>query len=778
MNPRFKEILSKGSILLGGSALAQLFTFLSYPILSHWIHADKWATFGVFSAVVTLFAVMANGGYEQAILLPKENEKAVALWKLCKRYTGGIALLSVILLLVKGMYKPEWLNELHFSGIIIAIFSSVYFEGSIISTVNLLNRAERYKTLATGRAIQAATTLLVQLLMAYQWPYFHSVLIWGWVAGQMVHFLWLNFHAQNWINTNLIVEGSTFQVASEYKRFFKFSVASSYINTLSRQLPFLILPFWITDELLGQFTFAHKILSAPLGLIGATITQVFNAQSSQAKRGEIAPIHTLTQQWSKWMLFLGLPVLIMLMGWGPSIFEWLFSDEYKIAGEMAQWLSPWLYLLYWISPLSNLISIENKLKQHFWYNLALLLARFIVLLGLATSLSGEWAVAGYCMVGALFALGMLIWLWMLSRDMKPWKEKPRAGSGMTILFTGDVCISGRFEKAMYENREIFSVDILQKFSAAQAVCINFEGAEFATASPRKQGEAVTNAAGSIDYLSVRGVNVFNLANNHTLDKGVEVAAETVRKILHRGDVCVGMNDKGQFSLDAHYICFGGLTVAILAIEEGNNRWDTSQLKRELVEIRENADYIVLQYHGGEEYSNIPFPFKRNRLDHLMHLDIDAVIAHHPHIAQPMIHQNNKWVAYSLGNFVFDIDEHKGRAGVDKGLIVEMTIDKNGLTCKGIPVTVNAELGMVEADNAKSWNELQVQFFQFSYWRQWSAECHRIRTEEAQLTALKKLSSSQVANSTAFASKWKSLMNPPRRSLFLGDMLHRLIFRFL
>jgi O-antigen/teichoic acid export membrane protein len=778
MNNRFKEILSKGSILLGGSALAQLFTFLSYPVLSHWVTADKWATFGVFTAVVTLFAVMANGGYEQAILLPKENNKAFALWRLCKRYTFLVASLCVLLLLIKGLYFPDALSELHFGGVIVALFASVYFEGSIISSVVVLNRAESYKILAKGRALQAIVTLAVQLIMAFQWAHISSVLIWGWIAGQAIHFIWLQWHIVRVTNDWTQPEIERREVASEYKRFFQFSVASSYINTLSRQLPFLILPFWISDDLLGQFTFAHKILSAPLGLIGATITQVFNAQSSKAKRGEIAHIHDLTRQWSKWMMGIGLPILGILIWKGPEIFIGLFGNDYGLAGEMTQWLAPWLFLLYWISPLSNLISVENKLKTHFWYNITLLFSRALVLYCAASVFSGMIAISGYAIIGALFAVGMLIWLWILSRDMKTQQVKSSQGNGLTILFTGDVCISGNFAEAIKSHQEILSSEIIGRFRSAQAVCVNFEGPEFNQGQPRRMGESVTNAPGSVQYLSERGVNVFNVSNNHILDEGLHAAADTVKTIMRQGDACIGVSDTGHFSLEPHYICYNAITVALIAIEEGKERCDLNLLENTLAAVRQNADYIVLQYHGGEEYANIPFPFKRKRLERLIHLDIDAVIAHHPHVAQPLVYENNKWIAFSLGNFIFDIEEHKGRSKVEKGLLVEMKIDSKGISCVGIPVHIDTENAFVQWDVTNDWYDLQNQFYKTAYWRQWAAECNRIRREEARLTNERAESNSSEKTPLNARPKWKALFNSPRRSLFIGDVLHRLIFKHL
>lgn len=776
MNPRVKEILAKGSILLGGSALAQLFTFISYPVLSHWLTADKWAVFGVFTAVVTLFAVMANGGFEQAILLPKENGKSIALWRLCKAFTAIVATMSVVLLLIKGYFHPEWLSELHFGGIILALFSSVYFEGSIISTVVLLNRAEQYKVLATGRAIQASITLIVQLIMAHQVAYSSSVLVWGWIIGQGGHFIWLNFRAHRWIEENKTQDFSVFQVATEYKHFFRFAVVSSYINTISRQLPFLILPFWISDVVLGQFTFAHKILSAPLGLIGATITHVFNAQSSKSKRGEAEPIHGLTLQWSKAMLVFGLPILLGIVLYGPGLFAWLFGADYKEAGVLAQWLAPWLFLLYWISPLSNLISTENKLRPHFYYNLLLLTARVAVLWACAHWYSAHMAIAGYSVVGICFAIAMLGWLWWLSKNQKPIQSQTDQQQTVKLILAGDTCFSGQFQKALGQHQSIFSEDLIAKFQSAQGVCVNLEGAEIEVQSDRKQGDPVTNGPGSIHYLSQCGVNIFNLANNHILDVGVDQAKRNVQRIYQNGDAVIGINEKGDWSLQPHFICFNGITIAMLAIEEFERKWPLKLLKEAVREARSQADCIILQYHGGEEYSTIPFPFKKRRLERLLKLDVDAVVAHHPHVAQPIVQYGKKILAYSLGNFVFDITEHNGRNGVNEGLLLELNITKEGIQFQGISVDIDVSNAKITLKQESEWQQTQAHYHLESYWKQWARQCHRIRAEETRLTLENKR---EVEPSTSVSingiSRWRSLFNPPRRSLFIGDWLYRIIF---
>ena len=163
----------------------------------------------------------------------------------------------------------------------------------------------------------------------------------------------------------------------------------------------------------------------------------------------------------------------------------------------------------------------------------------------------------------------------------------------------------------------------------------------------------------------------------------------------------------------------------------------------------------------------------------MGLDVDAVIAHHPHVAQPLVHQNNKWLAFSLGNFVFDIEEHLGRSQVNEGLIIEVKFNAAGIECTGVPVQIDPKNATLSLSKLSTWQETQSAFYQHSYWLQWTKECNHIRNEERILTQRNSATSVNLTDSkNSFLSKWSSLFNAPRRSLFFGDVCYRLFFRYL
>ena len=63
--------------------------------------------------------------------------------------------------------------------------------------------------------------------------------------------------------------------------------------------------------------------------------------------------------------------------------------------------------------------------------------------------------------------------------------------------------------------------------------------------------------------------------------------------------------------------------------------------------------IIMQYHGGIEYSSEPTLQTEQILKSTIDQGGDLIIGHHPHVSQGLELYGNKLIAYSLGNLVFD-----------------------------------------------------------------------------------------------------------------------------
>ena len=86
--------------------------------------------------------------------------------------------------------------------------------------------------------------------------------------------------------------------------------------------------------------------------------------------------------------------------------------------------------------------------------------------------------------------------------------------------------------------------------------------------------------------------------------------------------------------------------------------DTSrreQIKQDIKKTKQQADIIVVSVHFGDEYQTTPSAMKQLLSRTEIDAGADLVIGHHPHVTQPVEQYKNGWIAYSLGNFIFDQD---------------------------------------------------------------------------------------------------------------------------
>lgn len=89
--------------------------------------------------------------------------------------------------------------------------------------------------------------------------------------------------------------------------------------------------------------------------------------------------------------------------------------------------------------------------------------------------------------------------------------------------------------------------------------------------------------------------------------------------------------------------------------------------------------IVLYLHWGVEYIPLPMPQQRILSYKLIDIGVDLIVGHHAHIIQPYEIYKNKYIFYSLGNFLFpDIEFFLNGKKVKMEQVAFM---KEGLICK-------------------------------------------------------------------------------------------------
>ncbi len=244
-------------------------------------------------------------------------------------------------------------------------------------------------------------------------------------------------------------------------------------------------------------------------------------------------------------------------------------------------------------------------------------------------------------------------------------------SSLTLLAVGDVMVGRAVGGTALEHTPDYPFE--KVFGAGQGADLVFGNLECAVTS---RDFAVSKLyrlkadPSMAPTLSAAGFDVLSLANNHTMDCGKLGLLETISSLHEAGILTVGA---GQDAAEARKPAMAevrGQKVAFLAytdVPDGSGafiaRGDSAAVVEAVARAKKQADLVVISFHWGEEYATAPLDYQRA----LAHAAVDAgaclVIGHHPHVIEGVERYKRGLIAYSLGNFVFDQHEERGKRGL-------------------------------------------------------------------------------------------------------------------
>lgn len=307
---------------------------------------------------------------------------------------------------------------------------------------------------------------------------------------------------------------------------------------------------------------------------------------------------------------------------------------------------------------------------------------------------------------------------------------------MVLTFTGDLSITGSFIEKIERNEEIFSTPILSELKNSDHVVTNLEGPVTRVSPKFSTNVKFKSPRNSITYLSSRNIKVFNLANNHILDCKSEGLIDTIKNIKKNNCKYFGAGNHLDEATKSCILEDGTLKIALigLTVKSVNNKNEdtkvcTSQhlniLKENIYSFKNKVDFIVLNYHGGEEFTNYPSPTKRRFLRKLSKIKgVDIVICHHSHTLQAYEKYNGKYIFYSLGNFIFDIPAHYPYKYTKNAALLKLIFFKKKIDFNLIPFS--SENGnIIDSDVIDFKNYFNTISDFNNYKQKWRAEAYRV-----------------------------------------------------
>lgn len=194
-----------------------------------------------------------------------------------------------------------------------------------------------------------------------------------------------------------------------------------------------------------------------------------------------------------------------------------------------------------------------------------------------------------------------------------------------------------------------------------------------------------------------GFNLMNLANNHAYDYGHAGIEETIRntQAMHEQNPqvhFVGLGTKQQL-LKPYVFTKNGYTIAIASLSILDGEYKATDTTPGLLHIRDQAQfrevvrnmkltpahYKIISIHNGTESQVTLDAGQKAYYEYaIKNGDVDLIIGHHPHSVRPIEKIGDKYIFYSLGNYLMlgsaNITGQSG--GLDFGLFSKLHLVEN------------------------------------------------------------------------------------------------------
>lgn len=269
---------------------------------------------------------------------------------------------------------------------------------------------------------------------------------------------------------------------------------------------------------------------------------------------------------------------------------------------------------------------------------------------------------------------------------------------ITVGFAGDTSFTNGLD-----SRDPFA-DVVDLLSAPDLMVVNLETA---VADP-DVGRAFVDKdflfkspPASLDLVVDAGIDAVVLANNHTLDFGLDALTQTLREVDSVGLHRVGAGLTVDEAYQPLILEVGDWTVGLVGLSRVPCDWSASgentrpwvawacpslidRADEMVAAAVDAADVVMVMTHGGTEGVLCPSEYMVELEQRWAELGADVVVDGHPHVLQGITSWGDTMVVHSTGNFAFP----SARGITANSAVFLFGISEDGIELRVEPVRVD------------------------------------------------------------------------------------------
>lgn len=346
-------------MLVGGTAFAQGLTVVILPVLTRLYTPADFSTLAVYASLLAVLGSVACLRYEIAISLPENDRDGVVLMLLALASAALWGQITGVLLYVFGERFFELIEHPELTPFSWLLPLGVWLQGSYAALQYWTSRKKKFGKVARTRLGQSVTGATTQIALGWT-----NIAPLGLVLGHFLNScagvvgLGTSVVRDQWQTIASVSLKDFRRVGSEYSRFPRYSTFESLANAGAMQFPVLMIAALAVGPEAGYLLLATRVMAAPMGLVGNSIAQVFLSGAPAQKRN--GSLDSFTTSVISGLIKTGVGPLIFVGIVAPSVFPIVFGEEWRRAGELISWMTPWFVMQFLSSPVSMVLHVANK----------------------------------------------------------------------------------------------------------------------------------------------------------------------------------------------------------------------------------------------------------------------------------------------------------------------------------------------------------------------------------------------------------------------------------
>jgi len=399
--------------LLSSRLAAQIIAVVTAPIIARLFLPEHFGIVQIFSSIAGVITVITCLRYELSIPLGKNEKEASASFTLSLFFTLIFTLVALAAVSVLKGKIAQWFKAPELEVFLWLLPISVFVGGLGNSLRYWAAREGRFGAMAWsgfgsalgGRLITIAWAVIIGTSVTGLFVGSFS----GTAVGILLLLVFLSRKLVSDIKNSHLNFEALWAVAKRQKKFPIFSSWSGLLNTISVQLPPIILGLYFSTTVVGYYSLGRRLVSLPMTLLGSSIAQVFFPTAAK-EYNDTGTLSNIVRNVFRRLVQIGVFPIVALGFLGAPLFGFVFGEKWIEAGVYTQILSVWILFVFITSPLSTVFSVLQRQGTGLAFNIGLISSRTLALLLGAQMGSPRITLAAFVVVSVIGWSFLLCWI--------------------------------------------------------------------------------------------------------------------------------------------------------------------------------------------------------------------------------------------------------------------------------------------------------------------------------------------------------------------------------